>query len=330
MSTHVRAQMVPLPATMRAAAIERFGGPEVLEVKTLPMPEVDSGDVLIAVDTAGVGSWDADMRAGWSPDGHAQLPRVLGADGSGYIAAVGSRIRRFEVGDRVYAYSWNNPKGGFYAQYTAVPASQVAHAPLSLDLEHAGAVAVTGLTALAGIDTALALQKDASLVIVGASGGVGTLALQLAKQRGVRVLAIASGSDGVALARRLGADEAVDGHHGDVAAACRSFAPGGVDAVLGLAGGAVLTKCLHALRPGGRLAYPRGIEPEPGKHAGIKVIPYDARAGAHELDILTRELAAGRLDVPIAAEYTLDQAAEAHARLAAGHVLGKLVLHMSH
>ena len=330
MSTHVRAQVVPLPQKMRAVAVKRFGGPEVLEVTTMPLPKLDQSDVLIAVDTAGVGGWDADMRSGWSPDGKDHLPWVLGADGSGYIAAVGSRIRRFEVGDKVYAYCWNNPKGGFYAEYAAVPAAMVAHAPLSLDMKEAGAVPVTGLTALSGIGAALNLKKGESLIIHGASGGVGTLAVQLAKQRGARVLAIATGQDGVALAKKLGADEAVDGHHGQVAEVCRSFAPHGVDAVLALAGGEVLEQCSKALRQGGRLAFPHGIEPEPAPREGIDIIAFDATSGAYELDVLSREMAAGKFDVPIAAEYTLEQAQEAHAHLAAGNVLGKLVLRMTH
>jgi NADPH:quinone reductase-like Zn-dependent oxidoreductase len=172
---------------------------------------------------------------------------------------------------------------------------------------------------------------DESLIILGASGGVGTLAVQLAKRRGARVLAIASGKDGVALARRLGADEAIDGHQEDLAAAAQRFAPLGVNAVLALAGGAALEQCIHALHPGGRLAYPHGIEPEPepGRHHGIDIIAYDATPGARELEILARELASGDLDIPIAGEYTLGQAAQAHERLAAGHVLGKLVLRVA-
>lgn len=129
--------MHSIPKTMRAAAIDRFGGPEVLSIHTLPVPVHEANEVLIAVDTAGVGGWDADMRDGWSPSGRKRLPLVLGSDGAGLIAAVGSRIRRFEVGDKVYAYSWDNPKGGFYAEYVAVPAETVAPVPKPLDLKHA-------------------------------------------------------------------------------------------------------------------------------------------------------------------------------------------------
>ena len=136
-----------IPATMRATAINRFGGPEVLRLQTLPVPSIDPGEVLIAVHTAGVGSWDADMRGGWWPGKRPPLPLVLGTDGSGTIAAVGSRVRRFTPGDIVYAYSFDNSNGGFYAEYVAVAAERVGRPPRILSLRDAGAAATTGLTA---------------------------------------------------------------------------------------------------------------------------------------------------------------------------------------
>jgi NADPH:quinone reductase-like Zn-dependent oxidoreductase len=315
-----------IPTTMRAAAIDRFGGPEVLTLHTLPVPTPDPNEVLIAVDTAGVGPWDADIRAGWYPGGEPHFPLVLGTDGAGTVAAVGSRIRRLKVGDEVYSYSWNNPKGGFYAEYVAVVAERVAHIPRGLDLEHAGAIPTTGLTALQGVDGALHVKKGETVIIHAASGGVGTLAVQFAKLRGARVFATASGEDGVALVRRLGADEAVDGRHEDVAAAAHRFAPDGVDAVLALAGGDALERCLDALRPGGRVAYPNGVEPEPKERPGIDIVSYDAVAGVREFQRLNRAVEEAHLQVPITAAYLLADAAKAHERLAAGHVLGKVVL----
>jgi NADPH:quinone reductase-like Zn-dependent oxidoreductase len=313
--------------TMHAMAIDRFGGPEVLTMHTLPVPVPNANEVLIAVHTAEVGGWDADMRAGWSPDGKKpRFPLVLGGGGSGTVAAVGSRVRRFRTGEPVYSYAWNNPKGGFYAEYVAVPAGTVAPVPNPLDLGHAGAVPITGLTAIRGIDDTLHVKKDERVIIHGASGGVGVFALQFAKLRGARVLATASGADGVALALELGADAAVDGRHGDIARAAQEFAPDGVDAILALAGGETLERCVDALRKGGRLAYPNGIEPEPKRRRGIKTKPYDATAGREALEHLGRAVEAARLQVPIAAEFVLADAARAHERLAKGHVLGKIVL----
>ena len=116
-------------------------------------------------------------------------------------------------------------------------ADNVGHIPTRLDIESAGAIPTTGLTALQGIDEALRLRKGESVIIHGASGGVGTLAVQFAKLRGARVFATASGKGGMALARELGADLAVDGRHDDITSAARRFGVNGIDAALGLAGG---------------------------------------------------------------------------------------------
>jgi NADPH2:quinone reductase len=314
-----------IPTNMHAVAIDRFGGPEVLKLHTLPLPTVAADEVLIAVHTAGVGTWDADIRAGWWPFGRPRFPVVLGSDGSGTVAAIGARVRRFKVGDKVYAFKWEIGKGGFYAQYVAVPADKVAYIPKPLDLKQAGAVPVTGLTGLQGIDEALHLKKNQSVIIHGASGGVGTMAVQFAKLRGARVFATASGRDGVALVRRLGADVAIDGQGGNITEAARQFAPAGVDCVLAFTGNG-LADCVKALRPGGLLAYPNGIEPAPQKRKGLKIIAYDGVAGVREFEKLNRAVEAARLKVPIAGVYPLAQAAKAHQRLAAGHVLGKVVL----
>jgi NADPH2:quinone reductase len=168
-------------------------------------------------------------------------------------------------------------------------------------------------------------KKNQSIIIHGASGGVGTMAVQFAKLRGARVFATASGRDGVALVRRLGADVAIDGQSGNITEAARQFAPAGVDCVLAFTGNA-LADCVKALRLGGLLAYPNGIEPAPRKRKGLKIIAYDGVAGVREFEKLNRAVEAASLKVPIAGVYPLAQAAKAHQRLAAGHVLGKVVL----
>jgi NADPH:quinone reductase-like Zn-dependent oxidoreductase len=314
------------PKLMRAAAIDRFGGPEELRIRELPAPEVGEGEVLIALDTAGVGSWDAEMRAGWYPDGLPRFPLVLGTDGSGKVAAMGSHVRRFQIGDPVYAYSFANPKGGFYAGYVAVAAEKAAPIPKGLSMREAGAIATTGLTALQGIDDVLEIKRGESIAIVGASGGVGTLALQFAKLRGARVLGVASGADGVELVRKLGADAAVDGRNAELGHALQNFAPDGIDAVLALSGGDTLDRVVQSVKSGGRVAYPNGVEPEPKKRPGTRVASYDAAPGVREFSNLRMAIEAMNLIVPIAATFPLANAADAHRRLEQGHVLGKIVL----
>jgi len=172
---------------MKAAAIDRFGPPSVLKLHTLPVPEPGPSEVLIALYAAGVGVWDAEVREGsWRPFGNPKFPRVLGTDRAGIVVAKGARVRRFRVGDRVWACDYANPKGGFYAEYVAVDSQHAGRAPKHLDLLQAGAAATTGLTALQGIDGALHVRAGETVLIYGASGGVGTLAVQFAKRRRAR------------------------------------------------------------------------------------------------------------------------------------------------
>lgn len=317
---------VPVPATMRAAAMDSKGGPEVLTLHQLPVPQPGADEVLIALDTVGVGPWDIDVRERLDYWKNQKFPVVLGVDGAGTVAAVGANVRGFKVGEAVYSYAWDNPRGGFYAEYVAVPAKAVGHLPAGLSLRDAGAMAVSALTALQGIDDALHIKPGETLIIHGASGAVGSLALQFARLRGARVFATASGDEGVSFAKRLGASAAVDGRHGDIRAAAHEFAPGGFDAVLALAGGEALETCIDALKPGGRLAFPYGVRPEPKARAGLPVVRYDAVAGPKEYERLNDAILAAHLEVPIAGEFPLAEAAKAQARMAAGHVLGKIVL----
>jgi NADPH:quinone reductase-like Zn-dependent oxidoreductase len=313
---------------MKAAALDRLGPPEVLELRVLPVPRPGPGEVLIAMHSAGVGGWDADIRRGdWPPpSGPPQFPFVLGADGAGTVAAIGTRVRRFRVGDRVWVYDFANKHGGCYAEFVATNATHVGPMPKRLDFLEAGAAAVTGLTALQGTDDALRVKRGETVLIFGATGAVGTLALQFAKRKGARVIASASGRDGAALAKKLGADGVFDPRKDDLKERLDALAPDGLDAILALAGGDGLTQCLDHLKRGGRVAYPNGVEPAPRKRRGVELIAYDAAVGPKEFARLERAVDESRLKVPIAATFSLAQAAKAHARLERGHVLGRIVL----
>jgi NADPH2:quinone reductase len=311
-----------VPETMKAAAIDRYGGPEVLRLHELPVPRPGSKKVLIRLEAAGIGVWDADVRAGEFEFGKSGFPKVLGNDGSGTVMAVGKGVNRAKVGDRVYAYSFD---GGFYAQYVVVRQDDTAPAPANLPTEEAGALGADGVTALIGLEDKLKLRKGEKLLILGASGGIGHLAVQLAKRIGARVLAVASGEDGVKLVKRLGADEAVDGRQDDVGSAVREFAPDGLDAALVLASGKTLQQAVAGMKKGARLAYPNGVEPEPKGKPGIKVMAYDGVPKPEVFKRLNALIAAGPFHVELGRTYDLEDAARAHREISKHH-LGKLAL----
>jgi NADPH:quinone reductase len=241
--------------------------------------------------------------------------------------AVGPEVVGVAPGDRVYAAAFLNPKGGFYAEYAAVDASLVSAPPDHLTTDQAGAMPGVAVTALRGLDDVLAVQAGERVAVVGAGGGIGHVAVQLAGRLGARVLAVASGPDGVALAEAVGADVAVDGRPVDVAvdvaAACRAFAAQGLDAVLLTAGGPVADAVVSCLRTDGegRAAHPTGVMPEPA------ATPYNGEPDRDILDRLDKLIAAAPpFDVHVARTFPLGAAAAAHRALDEHH-LGKLILH---
>jgi|GEM_PF-193751 len=317
--------------TMRAVALDQFGGIEALKVQSLPVPEVGPDEVLIRIEAAGIGVWDPFEREGGFAKAFGIEPRfpyVPGSDGAGTVIAVGEGVSRFREGDRVYEFSILNPKGGSYAEHIVIKADNVSLIPGNLTTEQAGAMPVDAMTALRGLDDTLDLKPGESVMIFGASGGIGHFAVQLAKRMGARVFAVASGDDGVALARRLGADGVVDGHKDDVAAAAHRFAPDGFDAALLTAGGKAAEKALSAVRRGGRVAYPNGVEPEPQARAGVTIRGYDGMPDPQAIEKLNRLIESGPFHVHVAGAFPLERIADAHRALGA-HYLGKLILRPS-
>ena len=323
--------MSQVPGTMRAIALNEFGGIDKLTLKEVPVPELAENEVLIAVEAAGVGEWDPFEREG----GFAGLtgsppafPYIPGSEGAGTVAAVGRGVTKFKPGDEVYASGFLNPKGGFYAEYAAVDAGLVCFVPRHIAIQDAAVMSGVGLTALRGLDDTLHLREGETLAVHGASGGVGHLAVQIAKHRGARILAIASGEDGVALAEKLGADAVVDGHRDDVGAAVRNFAPDGLDVALLTAGGDAANDILRSLHTGGRAAYPNGVEPAPQAPSGIQLASYN---GDPDPDILHRfheQVESGPFEVQVDGTFPLAEAAEAHQALEK-HYVGKLALRVS-
>lgn len=312
-----------IPEAMRAAAIDRFGAVESVRVEVLPVPKLGAHDVLVEVATAGIGAWDPEMIDGTFQVGKAHFPQVFGSDGAGTIRAIGGNVTRCAVGDRVYGWGFGNSKGGFYAEYAAVDEELVVKIPDTVGLEAAGALAVDGVTALLGLEH-LELAPGDAVMIFGASGGVGHLAVQLAKRMGLKVFAVASKPDGVALVEQLGADTVVDGHRSFQTAA-RDLAPNGYAGAIAFAGGNGWKEALELVQRGGRVAWPNGVEPSPIAPHGTKTIPYDADVSAEILGRLNDLVARSPFRVHVSRFYSLDDTVQALKDVRKHH-LGKLAL----
>ncbi|MCG8479148.1 MAG: NADP-dependent oxidoreductase, partial [Spirochaetales bacterium] len=226
---------------MNAVVIERFGDESELTVRSVPVPEIGRNEVLIRVEYAGVGSWDVFERTG----GYAGMfgaspgfPYILGSEGAGTVVAVGGDVTRFRTGDSAMASGFLNPRGGFYAEYVAVAEETVAAVPADYSTVEAAVVLGVGITALRGVVDVLKLRLEESLCVFGASGGIGHVAVQIARALSARVAAVASGVDGVELVRRLGVDSAFDGRDDTMLRSVRAAAGDGFDKVLLTAGGA--------------------------------------------------------------------------------------------
>jgi len=302
---------------MRTIAIEGFGGRDRLKLLDLPTPRPGPDDVLVRVRAAGVGPWDTKIREGLF--GNRSFPHILGVEASGIVESAGEKVADLREGDEVYVYS-----GGCYAEYVAAPAEKVARKPASLSFEEAAGVPVAGSTAYQGIVEEIGLKEGETVLIAGAAGGVGTMAVQIAASLGARVLGTASPPNHDYL-RSLGAAEGID-YHGDWMAAVRTIVPDGVDAVFDCVGGETFRRSFDAVRDGGRVVtiVAFGEEVEPSR--GITYLAFSARAQRRKLEKLSEMFDAGTLRVEIKDVVPLEEAAKAHERVEAGHTRGKIVL----
>ncbi|VXB44526.1 conserved hypothetical protein [Luteimonas sp. 9C] len=314
--------------TMLALAFARFGGPGVLSVIARPIPRPGPGQALVRVLSAGFGPWDVLEREGaLAPfaSGAPAFPYVPGAEGAGTVVDVGAGVHRLREGDRVCGLlPLRSPKQGFHAQFVVVDADHLWPVPARLTLPQAAALPVDGGLAMHAVAVAMALGPDDRVLVFGASGGIGHMALQFARQRGARVLAVASGADGVALAERLGADLAIDGRRHALAPALRIFAPDGLDAALLTAHTPDAAAIVDALRPGGRLAWPRGIAAPPVR-GDITASAFGAGAGARQMHAACRAAERGPFHLHIGARFPLADAAGAATAIGRHH-LGRIVL----
>ncbi len=311
---------------MKAIGLTIFGGPEVLHVVELPVPHPGVGEVRIRVQAAAVNPTDMLFRAGSQAARLRERPTpyVPGMDAAGVIDELGPNADdRLKIGDRVVAYVIPaGPHGGAYAEQIVVPAASVVLAPAGVDFPAASTLLLNGLAARLALD-ALALTTGQTLAVTGAAGAVGGYVIQLAKADGLKVIADASRSDQT-LVRSLGADYILE--RGDTfAERVRSIVPEGVP---GLVDGAFLTNlALPAIADGGAIAVIRAWDGPTERHITLHRIQSPAFAtNTALLDQLVRQVEQGILTLRVADVLPADQAADAHRRLEAGGVRGRLVL----
>ncbi|MDI2125870.1 NADP-dependent oxidoreductase [Yinghuangia seranimata] len=311
---------------MRAVAVMQLGAaPELVDV---PVPEAGPGEVLVKVSGAGLNPFDWKVADGTAmADAEHTFPLVMGVDFAGIVAAVGPGTTAFETGDRVYGQTVKVPVGtGTYAEFVTVPeAAAVALAPSSITLVEAAAVPTAGMAALSLVETA-GLGAGQTLLLIGASGGVGSFVTQLAAARGVRVIAATRGPQGQRMGS-LGAAESVDVLTQDLAEHVRADRPDGVDALVDLVSDAAAFDAMSALVRDGGVAVTTRFAADPAATAarGVEGVNFNLAASAGLLERLAAELDTGRLRLEVEAQVPLADAPAAVARNKAGGARGKTV-----
>ena len=316
---------------MRAVVMGAFGPPDVLEVVEQDRPEPGPGEVLVRVEAAGLNPVEAFARLGFFPL-PAQPPIVLGWDVAGTVEATGPDVTRFAVGDRVFGLPLFPQPAGAYAEYLVAPADQLAVPPAGLDAVHAAALPLVGLTVYQSLVGLADVQAGQHVLIHAAGGGVGHVAVQVAKALGARVTATASAGKR-AFVEELGADEVIDYAVEDVAARVHD-----VDVLLDPVGGALADRSVSVVRPGGMLV---SLLRHPDEEelrarvvaAGRRFEGPLVRPDAAGLEWLGGLVDAGTLRVHVDRTFGLDGVREAHELLqtsagaGTGHgIKGKLVI----
>ncbi|MFF4957773.1 NADP-dependent oxidoreductase [Streptomyces sp. NPDC001222] len=308
--------------TMRAIGQDVLGGPEVLREVRLERPSPRPNEVLVRVRAAGVNPTDWKHRATGGFLG--EPPFVLGWDVSGVIEETGLGVALFKPGDEVFGMLPYPYGHGSHAEYVTVPARALVHKPSVIDHTQAGALPLVSLTAWQALVETADLRPGQRVLIHAAAGGVGHVAVQIAKARGAHVIGTASAGKHDFL-RELGADELIDYRETDFAEAARD-----VDVVLDTIGGDYVQRSLHTLRPGGILVtiLPAGSKelPVAAEKLGVRATEMLVDADHHGMRAIAGLVEEGRLRATIAGTFPLAEAAKAHEIGDAGRTTGKLVL----
>ncbi|MDB4956909.1 MAG: Bifunctional protein: zinc-containing alcohol dehydrogenase [Myxococcales bacterium] len=305
-------------ASMKAVRIHKFGGPEVLTYEDVEPPDPGPNEVLLRVRAAGVNPADWKVRSGTL--GQAKLPLILGFDVSGTVERTGAAAKEFNLGDELFG---RVPIGrdGAYAEFVAVPATELVKKPSSIDHIHAAAIPVAGLTAWQALD-AMQLSSGQTVLVHGAAGAVGSFATQLARFRGLNVIATAPGED-AAFVRELGAALVIDYKSQRFEDVVHD-----VDAVLDVVGGDTYLRSWRVLKPNGVIVSTVGSREVPPGAKG-RAVAIVSKSDRTQLAQLANLVAERVIKVRIGQVLPLSEARKAHELGESGKVRGKIVLEVA-
>ncbi|MFA0810045.1 NAD(P)H-quinone oxidoreductase [Microbulbifer epialgicus] len=323
---------------MRAIDLPKYGGPEVMQVADLPKPEPAADEVLIKVAASGINRPDIVQRQGFYPPPPGASP-ILGLEVAGEIVAVGEEVKRWKLGDKVCALT----NGGGYAEYVTAPEGQCLPIPAGLSEIEAAALPETFFTVWSNVFDRAKLQNNEILLVHGGSSGIGTTAIQLASQLGARVFATAGSAEKCKACENLGAEKAINYREEDFVEIVKKATENhGADVILDMVGGEYVDRNIRVAAYDGRIvniAYLQGASVEVNmlpvmlKRLTLAGSTLRARSAAVKAEI-ARSLEskawplieAGKVRPQVAAEFTLEQVAEAHRLLESGKLIGKIVL----
>lgn len=314
-----------MSATMKAAYFEEFGELDNIQVGNLDKPEPGDGEVLVRVKAAGVNPVDAAVVRGMLNEViPAEFPAIPGWDMAGVVEKCGYAARRFEEGDEVYAYARRpNVQHGSFAEYVVIPESYLARRPQKISMEASGGIPLVGLTAYQSLFQFGDLQEGQTLLMLGASGGVGTMAIQLAKAKGATVIGVASSSNQEYMSE-LGADETIDYSAGDVGDQVKEVAFDGVDFIFHCSRGDSLNQSIGTLKEGGQLISITNRQPDISDDINFQYVFVEPNA--KQLKHLQELADEGKLKVPVSQTYPLEETEQALKDIETLHARGKTII----
>ena len=305
---------------MRAIVIHSYGGPEVMKLEDVTRPEPAEDDVLIRVVTASINPVDVAIRKGYLAELVGNFPIILGMDAAGIVEKVGNKVTKYKTGDRVFAFFTLKDEGG-YAEFVTAKEDELAPKPGTISFAQAAGAGAAGATAWEALIDTANLRAGQTVLIHGGSGGVGHLAIQIAKAKGAKVLATASTANQEFL-RQMGADVAIDYSRARFEDIAKD-----VDVVLDTVGRDTLERSYGAVKKGGIIV---SIVDEPKPAAleahGIRGVTLRCTPKAGVLEELSKLMEAKKLTPVISQTFPMTQVMQAQDQIATRHTRGKIVL----